>query len=335
MHRSRLFFPLALLSLMLGTAADALSAESTKKSTAASASKTTSKTPPKTSASKGASTSTAPKNTASARPSKTSASDDDATDSAGRPVIRTSRVSAILIDAKNGSVLHALNADQPRPVASTQKLMTALLVAEAGNLEKIVTIQASDTWAEPSKLDIKPGETYRRADLLRVLLIKSMNDVARALARDNAGSVEAFAEKMNARAEQLGMKNSHFVNPNGLPSPSQHSTARDMARVAAAAYKNSTIRSIVKMKDLQWRHPDGHVSEFHNTNRVLTSLPACNGMKTGYTQAAGFCLISSASADGRDVIAVVLGDSKPQIWTDSHRLLAWGLRSDARSAETP
>lgn len=253
-------------------------------------------------------------------------------DSSGRPTVRAS--SAIVIDANTGTVLHAINADQKRPVASTQKLMTALLVAESGSLEKIVTIQASDTWAEPSKLDIRPGETYRRSDLLRVLLVKSMNDVARALARDNAGSVEAFAEKMNARADQLGMKNSHFVNPNGLPAPGQHSTARDMAKVAAAAYRNSTIRSIVKMKDLQWRHPDGHVSEFHNTNRVLSSLPSCNGMKTGYTQASGFCLISSASANGRDIISVVLGDSKPDIWTDSHRLLAWGLSKDSRSASS-
>jgi D-alanyl-D-alanine carboxypeptidase (penicillin-binding protein 5/6) len=232
-------------------------------------------------------------------------------------------------------VLHAVNPDQKRPVASTQKLLTALIVAESGNLEKVVTIQASDTWAEPSKLDIRPGETYRRSDLLRILLVKSMNDVARALARDNAGSVEAFAAKMNARAEQLGMKNSHFVNPNGLPASGQHSTARDMARVAQAAYRNSTIRNIVRLKELQGQHPDGRVSEFHNTNRVLSSLPACNGMKTGYTQASGFCLISSASGNGRDVISVVLGDSKPYVWTDSHRLLAWGLSSDSRSADNP
>jgi D-alanyl-D-alanine carboxypeptidase (penicillin-binding protein 5/6) len=314
MHRSRFFILLSLLSLIAGTAPHALSAESSKKKTATTAGKTSSKS---SSSSKGSKPSD-PEETAD--PSK-------------KPSLNAG--SAILIDAKTGAVLHAVNADQKRPVASTQKLLTALLVAEAGSLEKVVTIQTSDTWAEPSKLDIRAGETYRRADLLRILLIKSMNDVARALARDNAGSVESFAEKMNQRAEQLGMKNSHFVNPNGLPAPGQYSSARDMARVAAAAYRNSTIRSIVKMKDLQWRHPDGHVSEFHNTNRVLSSLPACNGMKTGYTQASGFCLISSASANGRDVIAVVLGDSKPNIWTDSHRLLAWGLASDSRSADNP
>lgn len=317
MHRSRFFILLGLLSLMAGTAPEALSAESSKKKPSTSSTRSN-KTPSKSSS--------ASRNT---RPSDS----EEQTQPGRKPSLNAG--SAILIDAKTGAVLHALNADQKRPVASTQKLLTALLVAEAGNLEKIVTIQASDTWAEPSKLDIRAGETYRRADLLRILLIKSMNDVARALARDHAGSVEAFAEKMNQRAEQLGMKNSHFVNPNGLPAAGQHSTARDMARVAAAAYRNATIRSIVKMKDIQWRHPDGHVSEFHNTNRVLSSLPTCNGMKTGYTQASGFCLISSASANGRDVISVVLGDSKPNIWTDSHRLLAWGLAADSRSADNP
>jgi D-alanyl-D-alanine carboxypeptidase (penicillin-binding protein 5/6) len=330
MHRSRFFLLLGLCGLLAAHETPGWSAESSAKKSASSGS-----VPSKTASKSGSKTSPKP-----AVPSKSSSSkktenddSDSKTDSSGRPVLHAS--SAILIDAKSGSVLHAINPDQQRPVASTQKLLTALIVAEAGGLEKIVTIQPSDTWAEPSKLDVRPGETYRRSDLLRILLIKSMNDVARALARDHSGSVEAFAEKMNARAEQLGMKRSHFINPNGLPAPGQHSTARDMARVAAVAYKNSTLRSIVKMKDLQWRHPDGRVSEFHNTNRVLSSLPACNGMKTGYTQASGFCLISSASADGKDVIAVVLGDSKPHIWTDSHRLLAWGLSPDVRSAENP
>ncbi len=138
--------------------------------------------------------------------------------------------SAMVLDAQTGRVLHEVNADQQRPVASTQKLMTALIVAEEGNLDAIVRVEAPDTWAEPSMLYIKPGETYRRGDLLRVLLVKSMNDVARCLARDNAGSVEAFATKMNAKAAQLGMTNSHFVNPNGLPTPGQHSTARDMGK---------------------------------------------------------------------------------------------------------
>jgi serine-type D-Ala-D-Ala carboxypeptidase (penicillin-binding protein 5/6) len=246
---------------------------------------------------------------------------------------RVHAASAILVDASSGKVLHAVNADQERAVASTQKLMTALLVAEAGGLDKPVRIEQSDTWAEPSKLDIKAGEVYRRGDLLRILLVKSMNDVARALARDNAGSVEAFARKMNARAEQLGMSHSHFVNPNGLPANGQHSSARDMAKLAAAAYRVKAIREIVCLKDIQWQHPDGRVTEYHNTNRVLASLKQCNGMKTGYTQAAGFCLVSSASSGRREVISVVLGDTKPYVWQDSEKLLVWGLGGNTSTAQ--
>jgi D-alanyl-D-alanine carboxypeptidase (penicillin-binding protein 5/6) len=243
----------------------------------------------------------------------------------GIPKLRAA--AAILIDANTGEVLHDINCDSPRPVASTQKLLTALIIAEEGGLDTPVKIQQSDTWAEPTKLYMKAGDVYRRGDLLRILLVKSMNDVARALARDNAGSVEAFAEKMNRKAAQLGMTQSNFVNPNGLPAPGQYSTARDMSRVAYAAYRNRTIREMVRLKEIQWRYPSGKITTFKNTNRVLRNYALCNGMKTGYTEASGFCLISSAAVQGREVIAVLLGNSRDAIWTDSYRLLAWGLSS--------
>ncbi len=247
-----------------------------------------------------------------------------AVDANGVPII--SAGSAIVVDAATGKVLHAVNADQRRPVASTQKLLTALLVAEAGNLDQKVYVEASDTWAEPTKLYIKPGDAYSRYDFLNILLVKSMNDVARALARDNAGSVEAFAEKMNSRALQMGMQESNFANPNGLPAPGQYSTARDMARLALVAYRNRTLRSIMAQKSITWRYNDGRVTTFSNTNAVLKNFGPCNGMKTGTTNAAGRCLISSASAGGRDIIVVVLGDNS-RVWTNSHRLLAWALHS--------
>jgi D-alanyl-D-alanine carboxypeptidase (penicillin-binding protein 5/6) len=234
--------------------------------------------------------------------------------------------SAILLDAKTGKVIFELNADKQRPVASTQKLLTSLIVAETGDLDHKVRVEASDTWAEPTMLYIKPGEIYSRYDFINVLLVHSMNDVARALARDNAGSIEGFAARMNAKATQLGMRNSNFVNPNGLPAPGQYSTARDMAQVAMAAYKNPILRGIVCQKSVTWRYNDGRVRVFETTNQVLKRYPLCNGMKTGYTEAAGHCLISSASHNGREVIAVVLGDSK-NIWNDSYKLLAYGLSS--------
>ena len=233
--------------------------------------------------------------------------------------------SVIVIDAKSGEVLYEKNPDQHRAPASTQKLLTALIVAERGYLDQPITIMPSDTLAAPTKLYLKPGDTYRRIDLLRALLVKSPNDVARALARDYAGSPEAFAEVMNQRARAAGAVNSSFRNPNGLPDPGQFSTARDLAMIARAAYANPTIRSIVSMPNYVFRYADGRTRELENTNKVLKRLPYCNGMKTGYTDAAGSCLISSASRPGRDVIAVVLGHTKPRIWQDSAAFLTWAL----------
>jgi len=240
----------------------------------------------------------------------------------GAPVNHAASV--VVIDARTGQVLYEKNADEHRPAASTQKLLTGLIVAEAGNLSHSVTVDISDTWAEPVKLNIQPGETYRCFDLLQVMLVHSMNDVARCLARDNAGSVEAFADRMNQKAVSLGMKDSHFVNPNGLPIPGQYTTARDMSKVAFAAYHNDLLRSIVCLKQVSFRYSDGRIRQFENTNHVLLKYPFCNGMKTGYTDAAGHCLISSASNGSRDVISVVLGDNG-YVWKDSYALLAWGL----------
>ena len=142
----------------------------------------------------------------------------------------TGAKSVIMIDAHSGQTLYEKNPDEIRAAASTQKLLTALIVAEHGFLDRQVTVEAIDTMAEPVKLNIKPGDTYQRIDLLRALLVKSPNDVARCLARDNAGSIEAFAAVMNQRARELGATHSHFVNPNGLPVPDQYSTcARSFA----------------------------------------------------------------------------------------------------------
>ena len=234
--------------------------------------------------------------------------------------------SVILCDAATGRVLWEKNADQPRAVASTQKLLTALIIAEAGDLSGKVRTEKTDGLCEPTKLGLKSGEVYRRYDLLKILLIKSMNDVARCLARDNAGSIEAFADKMNAKARAIGMRNSNFMNPNGLNAPGQHSSARDMARLALFAYRNRVIRGIVNQPTLTWQYADGRATVFDNTNKLLKYLGLCNGMKTGYTEAAGHCLVSSASSGGSHLIAVVLGDRRrDSIWLDSYRLFNWGF----------
>ncbi len=238
---------------------------------------------------------------------------------------KTSAASVIVVDANTGKTLYEKNADQFRAAASTQKLLTALVVAESGFLDRQVTVQPTDTMADPVKLNIKAGDTYQRIDLLRALLVKSPNDVARCLARDNAGSIEGFAEVMNRRAQQLGAVHSHFVNPNGLPVPGQYSTARDLSLIARAAYANPTIRSIVCLPQLVFRFSNGRTRELENTNKLLRRLPYCNGMKTGYTDAAGKCLIASGTRPGKDVIVVVLGDSSSRVWRDASALLSWSL----------
>ncbi len=240
-------------------------------------------------------------------------------------VPNTGARSVMMIDARTGQILYEKNADEMRAAASTQKLLTALIVAEHGFLDRPVTVEAIDTLAEPVKLNIKPGDTYERIDLLRALLVKSPNDVARCLARDHAGSIEAFAAVMNEKARALGATHSHFVNPNGLPVPNQYSSARDLSLIARAAYANPTIRSIVCLPQLIFRFANGRTRELENTNKVLRQLPYCNGMKTGYTEAAGHCLIASGARPGRDVIVVVLGDSKGGVWRDASALLSWGL----------
>jgi D-alanyl-D-alanine carboxypeptidase (penicillin-binding protein 5/6) len=237
----------------------------------------------------------------------------------------TGAKSVIMIDANNGHIFYEKNADETRAAASTQKLLTALIVAEHGNLDRPVMVEQVDTLAEPVKLNIKPGDSYQRIDLLRALLVKSPNDVARCLARDQAGSIEAFAAMMNDKARQLGAVHSHFVNPNGLPIPDQYSSARDLSLIAQAAYANPVIRSIVCIPKLTFRFANGRTRDLENTNKVLTKHPNCNGMKTGYTEAAGHCLICSGSRPGRDIIVVVLGDSKAGVWRDASALLSWGL----------
>lgn len=238
---------------------------------------------------------------------------------------KTRAASVMVIDARTGEIFYEKNADASRPPASTQKLLTALIIAERGFLDRPVTVQPVDTYAEPVKLNIKAGETYERMELLRALLVKSSNDVARCLARDAAGSVEAFADLMNQKARELGATRSNFVNPNGLPMPGQYSSARDMAIIAKAAYANPTIRSIVCLPQIVFRYSNGRTRALENTNKLLKRLAYCNGMKTGYTEAAGRCLIASGSRPGRDIIVVVLGDSKSGIWQDASALLSWGL----------
>lgn len=226
----------------------------------------------------------------------------------------------ILIDANTGRTLASRNADMTRGVASTQKLVTALVVTKSGNLERNVRVEASDLRVEPTKLGLKVGEIISRRNLLHAFLVKSGNDGANALARDNAGSQRAFAARMNSLARYYGATRSSFVNPHGLTASGQYSTARDMAKIAMVAFRDPVIRDIVKRRYIIF-----HGRSMKNTNDLLGRMADCNGMKTGYTNAAGRCLISSATRGGKSVILVQLGTKTKYIWDDGQALMSWGL----------
>jgi serine-type D-Ala-D-Ala carboxypeptidase (penicillin-binding protein 5/6) len=233
--------------------------------------------------------------------------------------------SAAAIDSFSGEFLFVKNENAIQYPASSTKILTALLVIEAGDLDKPVTVDPSDTKVEPSNLELKPGEQYTRRQLLYGLMLKSANDVAMALARDNAGSVEAFAEQMNRRAAELGATNSHFANPHGLHEPDHYTTAHDLALIARAAMEQPFFRQVVSTIYYTWKSSPGVVYQLRNHNRLLRHFAGCNGLKTGYSRAAQQVLVSSALRESHEVISVVLHTDKPGIWQDSKALLTYGL----------
>lgn len=239
------------------------------------------------------------------------------------PVANTSirAESYVVIETITGKILAEKNARSPRAVASTQKLLTALCVLRAGPLADPVTVQTADTQVEPSKIYISAGENYTRRELVKALLVKSGNDVAKTLARDVSGSEAAFVDYMNRTATSIGMKNSLFKNPHGLTESGQYSTALDLATLAREVTKIPFFRECIRTKQYTFTFPDGRSKTLTNTNKVLKRLPYCTGMKTGYTQASGRCLVSSGVLNGKAIIVVALGSTSAEIWNDSEKLL--------------
>ncbi|MDF1816128.1 MAG: D-alanyl-D-alanine carboxypeptidase [Verrucomicrobiales bacterium] len=233
--------------------------------------------------------------------------------------------SAMAIDAMTGRVLLAKNIDQKRPVASTQKLLTALIIAEKGDLDSKITVEKTDGLIEPRNLWITSGSRYTRRKLLEMLLMRSFNDVTKCLARDHSSSQAAFVDVMNAKAAQLGMNHSHFLNAHGLTVEGQYSTARDMMKLARHAIANSDIRNMVATKESTFTYHGGKTIPIKNSNDLLHSYHECIGLKTGYTEASGRCLVCAAHRNGQVVLAVILGSTWDGVWTDSESVLRWGL----------
>ncbi len=235
--------------------------------------------------------------------------------------------SAIVETMDTGKVLYERKAYTQRAMASTTKIMTAILVIESGvDLDSTVKVssKAATTW-EVSKW-VSAGDKVTVRQLLYALLLRSANGAAVALAENDAGSVSAFIDKMNAKAEELGMEDTHFVTPNGLDAKDHYSTAADMALVARYAMKNDTFRAFVDTKQYTLEIAGHSALTLKNTNKLLQDYSWVNGVKTGSTPNADHCLVSSGTKDGREVVVVVLGSPESSdCFDDSAALLRFGL----------
>lgn len=234
--------------------------------------------------------------------------------------LEVSATAAVLMDADMGQVLYEKNGDRQMLIASTTKIMTALVVLEHAAPDDVITV-TPDHMAEGSSMYLKAGETVRVEELLYGLLLCSGNDAALALT-ECAGGLTPFVALMNEKAAALGMARTSFANPNGLDADGHYSTARDMAVLAAAAMENPTFRRICSSRSVTIGQ-----RTMENHNRLLRQLEGCIGLKTGYTQAAGRTLVSCTEREGCRLVAVTLQDGND--WADHAALYDYGFRLTA------
>ncbi len=235
-----------------------------------------------------------------------------------------SAVSAVLINADTGGTIFEKNADEKRAVASTTKIMTALLTLESGQLDRRFTVDSMAIRVEGTSMGLREGDIVTRRALCYGMLLPSGNDASNAAAVNISGSLSAFAEKMNEKAAQLGMNDSHFVTPSGLDAPEHYSTARDMAKLTRAALKNEDFRAICGLisATLEFGNPP-YSRTLYNSNKLLKQYEGCIGVKTGFTDNARRCLVSAAERDGVTLIAVTL--NAPDDWSDHKKLFDYGF----------
>ena len=234
------------------------------------------------------------------------------------PPPQVSAKSAALLDGTTGECLCEKNGDQRALIASTTKIMTGLLVCEAGDLDRTVTVPETAAGTEGSSMYLKSGETLTRRELLYGMMLHSGNDAALTLAISVSGSEAAFVRQMNRRACTLNLTQTHFANPHGLDSGENYSTALDLVRLAQAALQNEQFRAVVSTKTITCAG-----RTLTNHNKLLWRYDGCIGVKTGYTRHAGRILVSAAERGGRMLIAVTISD--PDDWRDHVSLLDYGF----------
>jgi D-alanyl-D-alanine carboxypeptidase (penicillin-binding protein 5/6) len=235
---------------------------------------------------------------------------------------------AILIDSETGTVIFSKQADERLPMASTTKIMTSILVLESLELDQKVVVPQSATQTPGSLAGLVYGEVLTVEQLMYAMLIPSGNDAALTLAVKTSGSVQAFVNRMNEKAGEMGLTNTHFANPNGLHLEDHYSSARDLATMAQYALRDPTFRRIVDTPTYELPYPgvDQGIREYKNGNVLLKEYPWVNGVKTGSTPYAGYCMVASGSRDGVSLIAVLLGDPDDDTrWKETKALLDYGM----------
>ncbi len=232
--------------------------------------------------------------------------------------------SALLADLATGKILWSRSPDLRCYPASLTKIMTALIILERGNLEDWVTVTKEAAFTGESSMALKEGERVRLSDLLNAILVRSANDACVAAAIHLAGSVEQFVKWMNEKAQELGMVNTHFVNPHGLHDPQHYTTARDLLVLTSKAMENPIFRQIVTQREITIApNEKSALRRYWNRNKLLEQYPGCDGVKTGYTGPAGRCIVATATRNGWQLVAIVLGSQDH--FGDAARLLDFGF----------
>ncbi len=251
-----------------------------------------------------------------------------------QPKLTLNAISACLVDADTGRVLYGKNENEVRAMASTTKIMTLIILLENAKPDDVVTVSSNAARQPDVQLNINTGEQYILKDLIYSLMLESHNDVAVALAEHVGGSVEGFAEMMNAKAKELGLTNTYFITPNGLDAEDEfgrHSTtAAELAQIASYAIKNEEFVEIVTTKSHTFSEVSGKRSfTVNNKNLFLDMMNGAIGIKTGYTGEAGYCFVGAVKQDSRTFISVVLGSgwppNKTYKWTDTQKLMQLGI----------
>ncbi len=233
-----------------------------------------------------------------------------------------SAYAAVLVDGDTGEILYEKNSLVKRSMASTTKIMTALIAVESGRLEDLVTVRKKP-YIEGTAIGFNKGDTLTVRDLCYALLLESGNDAALLIAEYFSESEENFSLIMNKKAAELGMKNTNFVTASGLDAKEHYTTAYDMAILGAYAVKNSAFREICSTKNYKAEYIEPDITRyFSNHNRLLTSCEGVIGIKTGFTKKSGRCLVSACERNGKVLVAVTL--NAPDDWNDHKKLYDYG-----------